>query len=402
MRIGVVTTSYPRFPGDPAGGFVAEQVAWLAAQGHEVEVVAAGRRSEAAAAAPGPARRVWRVEGGHIFYGGGAPEAVTGRRGWTAAGLFTARLAREVARRGRRWDAAVCHWLVPAAGVARLVLPRSTPVLAVAHSGDVHLLRRAGLLGPATRLLARERLHIAFVSDELRQMFLAAAPGGLRPALAARSRVCPMGVDVARLRAARAAHAAAGGAAARDAAAGQPPTVTFLGRLVPVKGLEVLLEAARRWRCGARLVVAGDGPGAAALRRAGEGVQVLGPVHGAARDELLGRSDVVAVPSLVLAGGRSEGTPLVALEAMAAGAAVVASAVGGLAELPAGAVTRVPPGDPAALAAEIDALVLDPDRRAAQVAAADRFVSGLDWSVVGPRLDPLALGRAPGRRCVSG
>ena len=42
MQLGVVTTSYPRFPGDPAGNFVAAHVAALRALGHRVEVIAAG------------------------------------------------------------------------------------------------------------------------------------------------------------------------------------------------------------------------------------------------------------------------------------------------------------------------------------------------------------------------
>ena len=45
MRIGVVTTSYPREPGDFAGAFVAGLTHWLAHAGHRVEVIAAGEPS---------------------------------------------------------------------------------------------------------------------------------------------------------------------------------------------------------------------------------------------------------------------------------------------------------------------------------------------------------------------
>ncbi|HEU5057393.1 MAG TPA: glycosyltransferase, partial [Kofleriaceae bacterium] len=85
--------------------------------------------------------------------------------------------------------------------------------------------------------------------------------------------------------------------------------------------------------------------------------------------------------------GRTEGMPMAALEAMAAGAGVVASSVGGLAELP--VVTHVAPGDPAALAAAIDRLLASPGALADQVAAQARFVADYDWSRVGPRLDPV-------------
>ncbi|HEY0991783.1 MAG TPA: hypothetical protein VGD80_32240, partial [Kofleriaceae bacterium] len=52
MKLGIVTTSYPRFAGDPAGSFVAGHAAALRALGHDVEVVAAGARD-----APGDAPR---------------------------------------------------------------------------------------------------------------------------------------------------------------------------------------------------------------------------------------------------------------------------------------------------------------------------------------------------------
>ena len=191
-----------------------------------------------------------------------------------------------------------------------------------------------------------------------------------------------MGIDLARLR-----------AGPRTTTA--RPTVLFLGRLVPVKGATIAVAAARLWRSGARLVVAGAGPDESAVRAvaaaapAGQ-IELVGEVHGAARDRLLAAAHLVAVPSIHTAGGRSEGMPMAALEAMAAGAAVVASRVGGLAELP--VVTHVAPGDPAALAAAIDHLLESPRALADQVARQARFVASYDWSRVGPRLDPSCSG----------
>ncbi|HLU68894.1 MAG TPA: glycosyltransferase [Kofleriaceae bacterium] len=275
----------------------------------------------------------------------------------------------------------MAHWLAPSALAALLAAPR-LPLLAIAHSGDIHTLARARALAPAAALLARPGVRLSFVTEDLRARLLAAAPRPLRARLRAASQVCPMGIDVARLAAARAS-------APRTAG----PTVLFLGRLVPVKGASVLAAAARLWRSDARLVLAGAGPDEPALRRLAAAappgrVELAGEVRGAARDRLLAQSDVVALPSIRVEGGRTEGMPLVALEAMAAGAAVVASAVGGLAELPAAAITRVPPGDPAALAAAIDRLLLDPDARAAQVRAAKEHALAVDWSRIGPRLRP--------------
>jgi glycosyltransferase involved in cell wall biosynthesis len=82
-------------------------------------------------------------------------------------------------------------------------------------------------------------------------------------------------------------------------------------------------------------------------------------------------ADVVMVPS------RYDGMALVLLEAMACGAAVVATRVAGSSAL-AGAGVLVAPEDPGALAGAIDALLADPDRRrqlglAARQRAVERY-----------------------------
>ncbi len=365
VRVGLVTTSYPRFDGDPAGGFVAEHARYLEAQGHTVEVIAAGERGDEA-----------RIPGGALFYSGGGPEALERGGAWRDAALFTARMMSAVARRARRWDAIASHWLVPSALAAMLAAPRR-PLLAIAHSGDVHTLRRTGGLGAFAALAAaRRNVRLSFVSRELRDLFLDAAPRPLRSRLAVQ--VCPMGIDVARFRAA-------------PRTAGATPTVLFLGRLVPVKGAAVAAAAAQLWRAPARLVIAGAGPEEAAVRAASAPgrVKLVGEVHGAARDRLLAAADVVVIPSIRV-GGRTEGMPMAALEAMAAGAAVVASAVGGLADIP--CIAHVPPADPGALAAAVDHLLASPTARAAQLAAQSRFADDHDWARIGPRLDPARSG----------
>jgi glycosyltransferase involved in cell wall biosynthesis len=372
VRVGLVTTSYPRFDGDPAGCFVAEHARDLAARGHTVEVIAAGDGID-----DQPSAAV-RIPGAELFYRGGGPEALERGGSWPAAARFSARLAGEVARRARRWDAIVCHWLIPSALAAMFAAPRR-PVLAIAHSGDVHTLRRIGALGPFAALAAaRPQVRLSFVSRELRELFLAHAPRLARARLAARSQVCPMGIDLARFRAAPRAPAAAG------------PTVLFLGRLVPVKGAAVAAAAACRWRSGARLLIAGAGPDEPELRaRAAAAppgrIELVGEVHGAGRDRLLAAADLVVIPSIRTASGRTEGMPMAALEAMATGAPVLASRLGGLADLP---VAHVAPGDPSALAAAVDHLLASPPARAALLAAQRDFIADHDWARVGARLDP--------------
>ena len=162
-------------------------------------------------------------------------------------------------------------------------------------------------------------------------------------------------------------------------APGPPPTappaeprLAVVGRLIPIKGHDVVLEALARVReevPEATLEIAGDGPLDAELRatvaRLGltDAVSFLGRVSPAT--PVFERAAVVVVPS------RGEGFGMVALEAMERARAVVASDVGGLPEIVDDGVTGlvVPPGDPERLAAALLELVRDPTRAAAFGAA---------------------------------
>jgi glycosyltransferase involved in cell wall biosynthesis len=154
------------------------------------------------------------------------------------------------------------------------------------------------------------------------------------------------------------------GEARRSLGLGDEPIVLYLGRLTVEKGVRILARAAHHLaECRPNLVVlvAGEGPERANLEREAArspALRLLG--H---RDDvpvLLSACDVVVAPSL------REGQSLVALEALAAGRAIVASAVGGLAELAAesGAVRSVPAGEPALLAEALDDLLADANARA--------------------------------------
>lgn len=136
------------------------------------------------------------------------------------------------------------------------------------------------------------------------------------------------------------------------------PLILAIGRLVPVKGFDVLARASKRLRTpGVRVLVVGEGPERARLAQQG-GLTLIGPRDDV--DALLPAADVIVCPS------RSEGFPQVPLHAMAAGVPVVATPVGGTPEIVLDGETGVlvPPEDPRALAEALDALLADPERRA--------------------------------------
>jgi glycosyltransferase involved in cell wall biosynthesis len=142
-----------------------------------------------------------------------------------------------------------------------------------------------------------------------------------------------------------------------------PPTppgegVAFLGRLVPEKGVTLLLDAWRRHPDGALgpLRVGGDGPlraevEAAAVRRSD--LSYLGPLDGPGVRRVLRDCALLVVPSVW-----HDVLPTVILEALAHGRGVVGTALGGIPYLIGAAGQAVPP-EPGALAAALPAALSD-------------------------------------------
>ncbi|GAB3193311.1 glycosyltransferase family 4 protein [Geodermatophilus arenarius] len=169
------------------------------------------------------------------------------------------------------------------------------------------------------------------------------------------------------------------------------PTIGFLGRYdEPRKGLPVLLEAMRtvvREHPGARLLVAGRGDPDALRDAVGEDlrphVALLGELPEADKAAFLRSVDVYCAPNLL---GESFGVVLI--EAMAAGAPIVASDLDAFARVledgAAGVLVRR--GDGAALARALSDLLADPARRAALSATGSEVAAGYDWQVVARRV----------------
>lgn len=137
--------------------------------------------------------------------------------------------------------------------------------------------------------------------------------------------------------------------------------VLFMGRVQTYKGPEVLIRAFRRLTDPSlRLHIAGTGPAAQACRALAEGdprIRLHGFVGGDARQALLDGADCMVLPSLwpEVFGG--------SLEAFQAGAAVIASRIGGIPEVIRDGVNGllVEPGDEAGLAAAIERLRSAPE-----------------------------------------
>ncbi len=282
------------------------------------------------------------------------------------------------AARVRRWIKSgrfdVLHVHEPAAPSLSLLtcMLATGPIVATLHAASTRLFWLAATQGVLQPFMERISGRIA-VSDLARRLQVEHLGGD--------AVVIPNGVDVAQYRAASAlpGYPRAGG------------TIGFIGRFdEPRKGLPVLLEAMAALvphRPQLQLLVAGRGderdlrsdlPAALAGH-----VQLLGTVSEVDKAALLQSVDCYCAPNT---GGESFGVIL--LEAMAAGAPIVASDLDAFRRVLDGgrAGLLVPVGDPQALAAALADVLGDVTGRESRVAAGRVVVAGYDWPVVAARI----------------
>ena len=147
---------------------------------------------------------------------------------------------------------------------------------------------------------------------------------------------------------------------------GSTSVVSFIGRLDVAKGTSMLVQLPElmKSRCEVQFRIAGAGPDEKMLRNrlaAYSNVEFLGRISPQSVTRLIQSSDCVIVPSIV-----PETFGLVAAEALACGTPVLASKIGGLAELVAesgAGWTILPTAKPSEFADRLQQLLADPDRR---------------------------------------
>ena len=323
---------------------------------------------------------------------------------------FTRALARFAERAPHGYDLVHSHyWL---SGVAGMVLARQWDV---PHTVMFHTVERlkdqrygqgeapssaagAVRMEHEARLAAHADTIIVSTEherDQLRRLY-GLAPDALR--------IIPCGVD---LRSFTPGTRDDRHAARRALGLGDDPLILFVGRLDPIKGLDLLLESVAHMRERARLVIVGGNPeGDPEVRRLRDRADELGigarvTLPGAVPQPELVRyyraADLLAVTS------RYESFGLAAVEALACGTPVVASAAGGLPSI-------VRDGEngrlvtwrsPEAFAEAFDTLCADDHLRAQLAAHARPSVAVYDWHRIGDRVRTLYQELTAERRLVA-
>jgi glycosyltransferase involved in cell wall biosynthesis len=324
-RLLVLTSTYPRFPGDAQPAFVHELARRLTDR-FEIDVLAPhapglakcevldGVRIHRFRYAPG------RLE--NLAYDGGMLNRLRARPlRWLLVPFYLVSMVLAARRLIRRRGHAVihAHWLIPqglGALFCRHVGGRRVPVLCTLHGGDLFGLD----VGWANRLrgsiLARLDA-VTVVSEAMRQRVQAL--GRNLP----ESAVIPMGTDLT-------------DRFTPEPAVLREPFLLFVGRLVRKKGVDVLLDAFARIAGDhpeLTVVIAGDGPERTALEAQavklgiGGRVQFLGSVRNDHLPDIYRRATAAVFPFRQEASGDQEGFGLVVVEAMGCGCPVICGLV---------------------------------------------------------------------------
>ena len=311
-RIAVISTSYPREPGDAAGHFVRSEVTRWVRAGHEVHVFAPG--PQGALWADG-ARLHWCRDHGAFGWPGALARLKERPARWLGAGAFALRAGRALRAAGT-FTRVQAHFLVPSAWpiATRALTPTAPEFEIVGHGSDVRLFCNLppALRAHITRAWLARGARLRVTSTELAQALRASNPE-LTPAL--RVEPSPIDVDGVPKR----------GAARR--ALGIPDTAqvaVVVARLIPEKRVAQALSALA-WLDDVTAIVVGDGPLLSELRARFPRVRFAGYVP---RPEAL---CFIAAADVLLSASGQEGAPSVVREARALGVKVVAVAAGDLA-----------------------------------------------------------------------
>ncbi len=357
------TSVFPRWPGDDTPPFVLRQAEAVSATGCSVTMLAPHAAGAAMRERIGDVEVVRfryllpaSLQG--LFYDGGMLVQLRKHphRKWQLPFMLLAQIAatRKLCN-AKSFDLLHAHSLLPQGYTA--LFNGKLPVVATSHGNDVFGLKEGGLYGRLKRKVVAKADAITANSSatEAALLRLGTAPERIHRVPASPNVHTPDRAQVDALR----AHY------------GQASLILFAGRLLVEKGVGDLISAFAQLESNVRLAILGEGSDRAQFeaqaRELGvtDRVEFFGWVDKAALANYLAAADVFVGPSKPGPGGWVEAQGLVFVEAMAAGAPVVATRCGGIPDMIVHEETGllVEPGDVEALAVAIRKILLEPELR---------------------------------------
>ncbi len=391
----MVTTSYPRFPGDTFGTFVEPIAQGVAALGHDVHLVAPWhpemQRREEDAGVRFHFFRYAPLDRLYVFGYARALKADVSLRGaaWAMAPFAVMAGVAKARAVARRANASIihAHWVIPG-GVIGAGASGSIPLLISLHGSDLYVAERHSIARRAAAWAFGRAGWVTACSADL--LTRAEAMGAPRD----RGEVVPYGVNADLFRPDQGTRAAC---RQRLGLAEATPVLFSAGRFVRKKGFEHLIEAVSklsgRWP-DVTLVLAGDGDLASQLRahaaRLGvrDRIRFVGTIGQPEVARHLAAADIAVVPSVRDAAGNVDGLPNVVMESLASGTPLVTTGAGGIGAVVATGHTGVvvPEHDAHALAMAIAQLLQAPaERRRLGEAARNQVLQQHTWSGVARR-----------------
>jgi len=359
VRICMLTTGFPRWPGDLFGSFVFELARRPTTLGIEVHVVAPHQhglrpREERDGIFIHRFRYAFPSVCQRVAYGGGIPTNLKGNAWlWAQVPFFLLGFWWRAFRVACRCDVVHAHWTI--SGLVGYLAARiwRRPVVLSVRGSDIHLVRQGSVRRLHGWIYTRMDTVVAVSADIADRLIASGVP-------AVKVHTVFNGVD-GRFRPRSREQARQELQLAMDRF-----IVLFVGLLVPVKGVDTLIAAVAEAHLPELLcVVVGDGAARGPLEEQADGLGVTAHFSFVGRQSSqvvprwMNAADVLVLPS------RSEGRPNVVLEAQASALPVVATRVGGTPELIEDGISGplVEEDDPAGLARALHRLAGDRDLR---------------------------------------
>lgn len=237
-----------------------------------------------------------------------------------------------------RYDSVHTHWIVPQGFIGSILsyFFKTTHICSV-HAADVFLLKRFFFHKQILRFIIHHTTHFFIVSSHVHKTLLELISEEDMNIFLNKSTILPMGISHAEF------------CQEMDICSilqryniDKKTLILYLGRLSDKKGVEYLIEAMSKiihTNTCIKLIICGDGPKKSELldlveRHTLEGyVDFLGFITQEQKRELLCIADIMVIPSIILPDGETEGMPVVLLEGMAAGKAIIATKVSGISDI---------------------------------------------------------------------
>ncbi len=228
------------------------------------------------------------------------------------------------------------HWMLPQ-GLTGAIIHKllKKPHILTIHAADVFALAKMPFGTYFARFIVKNSSKIFVVSNYVSQCLCALLPENVLEEYNSKLTILPMGVNTA-------IYQRGLGISARDPIKKKKFTILFVGRLSEKKGVIYLIQALIELKSFVKhldVLICGDGPLRQDLERFTEANQLNDMVEfkGFITDDekiaYMELADVLVVPSIVMDSGETEGLPVVILEGLAAGKAIIASNVSGASDV---------------------------------------------------------------------